>query len=74
MIRAVDGPLANVTGARPEALEYSGASAPLREVWVAVRSSLREVLDEVTLADVAGGNLPQKVVRMTEAPDAWQPR
>ena len=74
VIRAVDGPLANVTGARPEALEYSGASAPLREVWVAVRSSLREVLDEVTLADVAGGSLPQKVVRMTEAPDAWQPR
>ena len=74
VIRAVDGPLANVTGARPEALEYSGVSAPLRDVWVAVRVSLREVLDEVTLADVAGNRLPQTVVRMTESPDAWQPR
>ena len=74
VIRAVDGPLANVTGARPEALQYSGASGALREVWVAVRSSLREVLDEVTLADVAAGRLPAKVVRMTESPDAWQPR
>jgi Rrf2 family protein len=74
VIRAVDGPLANVTGARPEALEYAGASAPLREVWVAVRTSLRSVLDEVTLADVAGGKLPPEVLRMTEAPDAWQPR
>lgn len=74
VIRAVDGPLANVTGVRPEALEYSGASERLRDVWVAVRSSLREVLDEVTLADVARGKLPAKVVRMTEVPDAWQPR
>jgi Rrf2 family protein len=74
VIRAVDGPLANVTGARPEALEYSGASAPLRDVWVAVRVSLRSVLDEVTLADVAGGRLPPEVLRMTEVPDAWEPR
>ena len=56
------------------ALEYIGASAPLREVWVAVRSSLRQVLDEVTLADVAGGTLPPKVIKMTESPEAWEPR
>ena len=74
VIRAVDGPLANVMGARPEALEYAGAAAPLREIWVAVRSSLRQVLDEVTLADVAGGTLPPEVIQMTEAPEAWQPR
>jgi Rrf2 family protein len=74
VIRAVDGPLANVMGARPEALEYDGASAPLRDVWVAVRTSLRSVLDEVTLADVAAAKLPPDVVRMTESPDAWQPR
>ena len=74
VIRAVDGPLANVMGARPEALEYTGASAPLREVWVAVRTSLRQVLDEVTLADVAAGTLPSEVIQMTESPEAWQPR
>ena len=74
VIRAVDGPLANVTGTRPESLEYEGVSAPLRDVWVAVRTSLRSVLDEVTLADVAAGSLPIEVRRMTEAPDAWQPR
>src|SRR5215211_4381607 len=53
VIRAIDGPLAGVSGARPETLDFKGASEPLREVWVAVRASLRAVLEEVSLADVA---------------------
>ncbi len=53
VIRAVDGPLANVRGLRSEEVSFSGTAEPLRDVWVAVRASLRRVLESVTLADVA---------------------
>src|SRR5690349_18738542 len=58
VIRAVDGPLANVRGVRSEQLSYQGSAAGLRDVWIAVRASLRGVLEQVTLADVARGELP----------------
>lgn len=74
IIRAVDGPLANVRGLRPETVDYDGAAARLSEVWIAVRASLRRVLDETTLAQVLSGKLPAHVRRMVEAPDAWVPR
>ena len=73
VIRAVEGPLANVRGYRSEEVEYGGSAAPLREVWVAVRASLRSVLESVTLADVAAGELPESVVRLTADGDAWLP-
>jgi Rrf2 family protein len=73
VIRAIEGPLANVRGVRPEGLAYEGAAAPLREVWVAVRANLRTVLEQVTLADLAAGRLPEHVVALTQAPDAWDP-
>ena len=55
MIRAVEGPIANVRGERPEQVEYPGVAEPLRDVWIAVRGNLRAVLETVTLADVAAG-------------------
>ena len=58
MIRAVEGPLANVRGVRPEEVDYTGAAEPLRDVWIALRASLRGVLEETTLADLASGELP----------------
>jgi Rrf2 family protein len=73
VIRAVDGPLANVRGVRSEQLEYEGSAAKLREVWVAVRASLRNVLEQVTLADVASGNLPSSVAELAASPEAWEP-
>ena len=73
VIRAVDGPLANVRGVRPENLEYAGSSLPLRDVWVAVRASLRSVLEAVTLADVAAGELPAVVRDLVADPEAWAP-
>ena len=73
IIRALDGPLAEVRGQRPEAATYAGAAAHLQEVWVAVRASLRQVLEHVTLADIASGKLPRHVERMTADPDAWRP-
>jgi len=74
VIRAVDGPLANVRGRRPEEVEYAGSASELREVWIAVRASLRAVLESVTLADVARGELPYAVAALTSERDAWSSR
>jgi Rrf2 family protein len=71
VIRAIDGPLAGVSGARPETLDFHGSSEPLRDVWVAVRAALRSVLERVTVADVASGNLPDHVKALLESEDAW---
>ena len=73
VIRAVDGPLANVRGVRPEAVEYEGAAERLKDVWIAVRANLRAVLESVTLADLAAGNLPDEIGSITSDPEAWQP-
>ena len=71
VIRAVEGPLANVRGVSPDALEYEGSAERLRDVWVALRASVRAVLEQVTLADVAKGELPPHVAELTQAADAW---
>ncbi len=73
VIRAVEGPLANVRGIRPDSLSYQGTAAPLQEVWIAVRASLRSVLEAVTLADVASGELPDVVRELVADPAAWAP-
>ena len=73
VMRALDGPLAEVRGLRPEATTYEGAAVHLQDVWVAVRASLRSVLEEVTLDDVVRGRLPRAVARLTAEPDAWAP-
>ncbi len=73
IIRAVDGPLANVRGVRSEQVAYQGSAEKLRDVWVAVRASLRGVLENVTLADVARGDLPESVRALVADPDAWAP-
>ena len=74
VIRAVDGPLANVRGARPEAVEYSGSAGHLVEVWIAVRVALRGVLERVTLADLVAGVLPADVKELISDADAWVSR
>jgi len=73
VIRAVEGPLANVRGTRPESVEYEGAAESLRQVWIAVRASLRSVLESVTLADVASGELPASLDELLADPEAWRP-
>jgi len=71
ILRVVSGPMAGVRGMRPETLEYGGEATHLRDVWVAVRASLREVLEHVTLGQVLRGELPVAVTRFTDDPDAW---
>ena len=73
VMRALDGPLAEVRGLRPEATTYVGSAVHLQEVWVAVRASLRQVLEHVSIADIAAGRLPPFVQRLTADPDAWKP-
>ncbi len=68
VIRAVDGPLASVRGERPEEVVYAGSAAPLAQVWLAVRSALREVVEHVTLADLATDALPEDIRRRAAEP------
>jgi Rrf2 family protein len=71
VIRPLDGPMAEVRGLRPEATEYEGSAEHLQDVWVAVRASLRAVLEHVTIADIVSGELPRSVQKLTTDPDAW---
>lgn len=71
VIRAVDGPLANVRGERVESVQYEGAARRLREVWIAVRASLREVLEATSLQDLVDDRLPPRVIGLIEDPEAW---
>jgi Rrf2 family protein len=71
VIRAIDGPLANIRGQRPEDVGYHGAAAALQEVWIALRASERQILELVTIADVAAGKLPKRVRALTADPQAW---
>jgi Rrf2 family protein len=73
VIRAVEGPLANVRGVRPEELAYDGPANALRDVFVALRANIRAVLEDVTLADVAAGELPDRVRELVRDDDAWAP-
>jgi Rrf2 family protein len=74
VIRAVEGPLANVRGVAPEDLEYSGSAEKLRDVWIALRANVRGVLEQVSLADLARGELPAHVDELTRDVDAWSRR
>ena len=71
VIRAVEGPLANIHENAPEDLHYGGPATKLRDVWVAVRAGLRSVLENVTLADVAEDNLPWRIDAILNDPEAW---
>ena len=74
VIRAVEGPLASVRGARPEEAEYPGAASQLPRVWIAVRKNLRSVVEHVTVADVADSRLPRSISQLADDPEAWVTR
>ncbi|MEA2386731.1 MAG: hypothetical protein QOJ22_905 [Thermoleophilaceae bacterium] len=74
VIRAVDGPLASVRGGRPEAAEYDGPAEHLQTVWIALRASVRGVLEHVTLADMISGEVPEDVLELARDPDAQKRR
>ncbi len=74
IIRAVEGPLANIQDQAPESTEYPGNAEGLTDVWIAVRAALRRVLESVTVADLRDGNLPDSVGELTKDSDAWVTR
>jgi Rrf2 family protein len=71
VIRAVEGPLANIHEAAPEDLHYAVPAERLRDVWVAVRANLRGVLENITLADISNGQLPWQIEATLNDPEAW---
>jgi Rrf2 family protein len=74
VIRAVEGPLADVRGEAPEQLEYQGPAQPLERVWLATRASLRTVLEQVSLDDIANDRLPAHLDELLADPGAWSRR
>ena len=74
VMRALEGPLAEVRGERPEETEYLGAAEHLRDLWIATRVALRSVLETTSLADIETGNLPSEVAALLSAPGAWARR
>jgi Rrf2 family protein len=74
IIRAVEGPLATVRGGKPEEAEYPGVASQLPRVWIAVRQNLRNVVEHVTVADVASAHLPDSINVLADDPEAWVTR
>jgi Rrf2 family protein len=70
VIRAVEGPLADVHGRAPEAVSYDGAAEALPEVWIALRANVRAVLEHVTLDDLVQQRLPRRIARLAGEDDA----
>ena len=71
VLRVMEGPLASVRDQRPESVSYAGPAELLQEVWVALRSNMRAVLEQVTLADVVEHELPSEVAKLAADPEAW---
>ena len=71
MLRAVEGPLANVRGRPPKDTVYEGSAARLQDVWIALRTNVREVLEQVTLADLVEDRLPEPIATLAKCPDSW---
>jgi Rrf2 family protein len=74
ILRAVEGPLAEVRGGPPEAVGYLGSAEPLQRVWIALRTNVRGVLESVTLADVAADQLPATIDALARNQDSWVTR
>lgn len=73
VIRAVDGPLVSVYDVRPEAVTYNESAKVLQLVWIAARTSLRDVFERVTLRALTEKRLPDSVMALTKDEDAWRP-
>ena len=66
VMRVIDGPLVNLRDSPLRELGYGGPTEALEEVWMAVRSSVRSVLERVTVADLVSGTLPDSVRELAD--------
>ena len=74
VLRIIDGPLAAVKGERPENVKYRGSAAHLQEVWIAARVAIRDILEEVSLYQIATNKLPARITKTLDKPGAWKRR
>jgi len=74
VVRAIDGPLASVRGMAPEKASYKGEISGLTKVWIATRVALREVLEEMTLADILDDDFPNPIAKKLSNKEAWRRR
>ncbi len=74
MLRALDGPLAEVHGLRPDETSYSGVAVHLRDVWGGGPVQPARGADETTVEQVLTGDLPPHVRALVDLPEAWRPR
>jgi Rrf2 family protein len=74
VFRALEGPLAQVHGIGPERATYEGSAEHLQDAWIAVRASLRALLENLTIEDIRVGKLPARIARLVADPDAWVTR
>jgi Rrf2 family protein len=74
VLRAVEGPLAAVRGEAPESLHYRDSAEPVQLVWIALRTNMRQILEGVTFADLAGGHLPRRIAGLARDPESWVTR
>ena len=66
VFRAVDGPLADVHDKSLRGLEYPEPVERLPVVWMAIRGSLRRVLETISIAELVRGELPDGVVELAD--------
>jgi Rrf2 family protein len=71
VLRAMEGPLADVRGQPPESIHYVGSAEPLQDVWIALRTNVRAVLEGVSLADLAHRRLPRRIANLAHTPESW---
>ena len=74
VVRIVEGPLAAVRGLPPEDTEYPDPAGGVRDLWVALRAGMRQVLETTTVADLRDGRLPDAVAALLTPEEAWQRR
>jgi Rrf2 family protein len=74
VLRAVEGPLTTIRGERPEEIGYEGPAADLTLIWIALRATLRAVLERVSVAELASRTLPEEILQLTRDPDLWTTR
>ncbi|HEY0280001.1 MAG TPA: Rrf2 family transcriptional regulator [Solirubrobacterales bacterium] len=71
VFRAVEGPLAWVADRRPEDVDTQEGDEAMRDLWIALRTGMRQVLEPVSLRDLSTGKLPRSVAKLTEGPEDW---
>jgi Rrf2 family protein len=71
VLRTIEGPLAAIRGEAPEALHYVESAEAVQLVWIALRTNMRHVLEGVTFADLAAGELPESIAGLAREPQSW---